>query len=122
MKKKILTISAGFILWLSTLPATAQKDVRPVPSWVSERGYWVVESNVNSSIVYFYNNDNHLVYKERVNSVLNTDRRRTKLRLTKALEQSVTAWEKDSIIREDRQLLAKLGKPVPGTKQRIERH
>jgi len=94
MKRKILTISAGFILWLFTLPATAQEDVRPVPSWVSDRGYWVVENNVNASIVYFYNNDNQLVYKERVNSVLNMDRRRTKLRLTKLLEQAVTAREK----------------------------
>jgi len=91
--KKILIIVAGFIFWLSVLPAKAQEDVRPIPSWVSDRGYWVVENNVDSSVVYFYNNDNQLLYKERIKRSLNTDRKKTKLRLTKELEQVVTAWE-----------------------------
>jgi hypothetical protein len=97
MKKIILPIVAGFILLLSALPAMAQNEVRPVPSWVSDRGYWVVESNVHGSggsIVYFYNNDNQLVYKERTEGPLDVNRKKTKLRLTKVLEQSVTAWEK----------------------------
>ena len=94
MKNTIFTFSAGFILWLFTLPATAQDEVRPTPSWVSDRGYWVVESRSDSCIVHFYNNDNQLVYQERMKGLLNTDRKRTKLRLTKELEQAVTAWEK----------------------------
>lgn len=110
MKKKILIISAGFILWLFTLPATAQEDVRPVPSWVSDRGYWVVENNVNASIVYFYNNDNQLVYKEQMKVMLNADRRKTKLRLTKMLDQAVTAWEKGKVFRGNGELVQKGGK------------
>ena len=94
MKRTILTIGAGFILWLFTLPAAAQDDVRPTPSWVSDRGYWVVESNADSSIVHFYNNDNQLVYQERMKGQLDTDRKKIKLRLTKELEHAVTAWEK----------------------------
>ena len=100
MKKTILIISAGLIFWLSALPAKAQEEVRPVPSWVSERGYWVVESNAQCSVVYFYNNDNHLVYKEQLNTVVDAGRRRTKLRLTKMLEQAVTVWEKGSASRD----------------------
>jgi hypothetical protein len=112
MKKIIASISTGFILWLVTLPATAQNEASPTPSWVSDRGYWVVESHarvIDGTTVYFYNNDNHLVYKERVEGTLDVSRRRTKLRLTKVLEQSVTAWEKNSRIRDDQQLLAKMG-------------
>jgi hypothetical protein len=89
MKKILSTLSAGLILWLSALPATAQDDVRPAPSWVSDIGFWVVESHADSSIVYFYNNDHRLVYAERLHGVLNVDRRKTKLRLTRELEQAV---------------------------------
>jgi len=94
MKKITTTLIAGFILWLSALPATAQEDVPPTPGWVSERGYWVVESRNDSSIVYFYNNDNLLVYKEQLHGTLHADRRKTKLRLTRTLEQMVTAFSR----------------------------
>jgi hypothetical protein len=53
-----------------------------------------VESRADSCIVHFYNNDNQLVFQERMKGSLNTDRKKTKLRLTKELEQAVTAWEK----------------------------
>jgi len=91
MKKSI--IAAGLILWLSTLTAAAQEEIRPIPSWVSDRGYWVVENTADSSIVYFYNNDNQLLYKQGLKGRLNTDRKKNKLRLTKELEQILTAWE-----------------------------
>lgn len=89
-----LIIIAGFFLCLAALPAAAQEDVRPVPSWVSDRGYWVVENNTDSSVVYFYNNEHQLLYKERVRGTLNPLRKKTKLWLTKELEQVVTAWER----------------------------
>jgi hypothetical protein len=90
-----LVIITGFIFCLAAaLPAAAQQDVRPIPSWVSDRGYWVVEnSHADSSIVYFYNNDNQLLYKEAIKGRLNADRKKTKLWLTKQLEQVVTACE-----------------------------
>ena|SRR6187399_2842021 len=94
MKKILFTIAAGFVFGLSTLPAKAQKEVPPVPSWVSDRGYWVVEGRNDSSTVYFYNNDNQLIYKRQLGGVVDAGRRKTKLRLTKELEQVVTAWEK----------------------------
>jgi hypothetical protein len=96
MKKIPTTLIAGFILWLTALPAIAQEDVPLTPSWVSERGFWVVESRNDSSIVYFYNNDNQLVYKEEISGILNTDRRRIKLRLTRKLEQVVTAFSRQN--------------------------
>jgi len=87
-------IAAGVIICLSALPARAQEDVRPIPSWVSDRGYWVVENNTDSTVVYFYDNDSQLVCKRGVKGRLNTDRKKTKLWLTKELEQLMTAWER----------------------------
>lgn len=94
MKKITTTLVALIVFWLSALPAMAQEDVPPTPSWVSDRGYWVVESRNDSSIVYFYNNDNLLVHKEELRGTLNAGRRRTKLRLTRTLEQMVTAFSR----------------------------
>ncbi|HVV06023.1 MAG TPA: hypothetical protein VHC96_17445 [Puia sp.] len=96
MEKIVTTLIAGLILWLSALPAMAQQDVPPTPSWVSDRGYWVVESRNDSSIVYFYNNDNQLVHKEQLAGVLNVGRRKTKLRLTRTLEQVVPAFSRQN--------------------------
>ena len=118
----MLTIGAGFILGLSTLPTQAQEDVRPdirpIPSWVSDRGYWVVETHADSSVVYFYNNDSQLLYKEKM-WPLNTGRKKTKLWLTKRLEQVVTAWEnrKDpskAISRQNPSLYRQMMGGVPG--------
>src|SRR4051812_46893828 len=91
MKKIFFTISAGLMFGLFTLTATAQEDMHPVPSWVSDRGYWVVESRGDSAIVYFYNNENQLVYREKGKS-FNAERRKTKLWLTRELEKAMTAW------------------------------
>ena len=96
MKKIPTTLIAGFVLWLTALPAIAQEDVPPTPSWVSDKGYWVVESRNDSSIVYFYNNDQQLVHKEQLAGVLNVGRRKTKLRLTRTLEQMVAAFSRQN--------------------------
>ncbi len=114
-----LIIIAGVFVCLAALPAAAQEDVRPIPSWVSDRGYWVVENNTDSSIVYFYNNDNQLLYKEKVKGVLNPFRKKAKLWLTKELEQVVTVWEnrKDpskAISRQNPSLYRQMTGSVPG--------
>jgi len=86
-----------------------QQERRPkFPDWVSEKGYWVIESNINSplnQIVTFYNNDNELLYKETMTGVkLNPEKRSVKMKLKKVLESSVLAWEKkknDGLIPEE---------------------
>lgn len=61
-----------------------------------KKGYWVVESNLHnpaSSRLYFYNNDNVLLYTEDVEGmVINISKRRTKMKLKKVLEQSVVLY------------------------------
>ncbi len=68
------------------------------PRWVSDKGYWVVESNIKSPkdhIIRFYNTDNVLVYKETLMGVkLNPEKTNVKMKLKKILESSVMAWEK----------------------------
>lgn len=77
------------------LIAPAQEN--PVPKWVSEKGYWVVEGNVHSPLnntIRFYNNEDVLVYTESLKGVkLNTNKRKVKMKLKKALETAITAWE-----------------------------
>lgn len=101
MKKSIvLIIAALFIVFNSFAQAEDENPVNsyPTPKWVSEKGYWVIESNLKTpdqSIVYFYTNDDVLVYKEKINGlVLNLNKRKIKMSLKQVLEQSVYAYEK----------------------------
>jgi hypothetical protein len=76
-----------------------QQERRPkLPDWVSDKGYWVVESNINSPldhIITFYNNDNELLYKETITGIkLNPEKRKVKMKLKKVLESAVLAWKK----------------------------
>ena len=108
--KKLIVASAILVFTALSYKAVAQDDEQTTPRsprWISEKGYWVVESNVHTpyhSIIHFYNNDNAQVYKEEVNGVkINLEKSRTKMRLKKILEQSIVAWEKDHSLKENEQ-------------------
>src|SRR5689334_17540170 len=108
--KKIVVTSAIVVLTALSFSAAAQdqEQVTPrTPKWISDKGYWVVESNVHTpyhSIIHFYNNDNVQVYKEEVDGVkINLEKKRTKMRLKKILEQSIVAWNKDHLPKENEQ-------------------
>lgn len=82
-----------------------QQERRPkFPGWVSEKGYWVVESNIHSPldhVVSFYTNDNQLIYKETLTGVkLNPEKRKVKMKLKKILESAILVQgnKKDGII------------------------
>lgn len=83
----------------------------PVPRWVSNKGWWVVESNIHSPrnhILYFYNRDGVQVYKEKLEGVrLNMRKPKTKMHLKQVLEAAVTAWEQQHIMRENEALVMK---------------
>ena len=104
------------LLLLTTGGATfAQDDEQStpqrIPRWISDKGYWVVESNVKTplnAIIHFYNNENVLVYREKVDGVrINLNRNRTKMRLKKVLEQSIVAYEESRVTKKDEQWVAK---------------
>ena len=92
--------------------ASAQEETVSgrTPRFVSEKGYWVIKSNVkqpNEAVVYFYNLHHELVYEEEVkNARLNINRRRVKIRLKKALEQAIEVHERDGSTSKDDKILA----------------
>jgi hypothetical protein len=99
----ILFLAASF----SSFAQDEEQAGTRIPRWISEKGYWVVESNINTpyqSTIHFYNNDNVLVYREKVDGVkVNLNRNRTKMKLKKILEESIIAWNKTHLPRQDQQ-------------------
>lgn len=97
MKTKWIVTAITALLLQTT--GIAQNKPRPVPAWASEKGWWMVETATRSpkqQIVYFYNNDGLLVYKEKLEGIrLNPEKRKTKIQLKQALEAAVVVWEKD---------------------------
>ena len=83
---------------LLTVVANAQHKPDFKAPWVSNMGYWVLESNIHAPrhhVVRFYNNENLLVYTETLDGIrLNPGKRKVKMNLKKALETSILAWEK----------------------------
>lgn len=100
MKQKsiffIMILALGFV----SIAARAQEEpvASPVktPKWVSDKGFWVVETTTQprQCTVYFYNNDKELVYKEAVDGKMKLQKRKTLLYMKSVLETAVAAYEK----------------------------
>lgn len=92
--KKIVVIAS---LCLIICAGYSQQKSQITPSWVSDRGYWVVESNIHEPmkhVVRFYNNEDQLIYTENLAGVkLNTDKRKVKMKLKKALEAAMNLYQ-----------------------------
>lgn len=96
--KKMIT--AGLLIAIFTLSyfvTPAQEEKVTAPKWVSEKGYWVVEGNLNTPLehtIRFYDNDDALIYTETLKGVkLNAGKRKVKMKLKKALESAILAYE-----------------------------
>ena len=91
MKRIFPLLASALLFCFFTAPIQAQTAGRK--PWVSDKGYWVVESNKKTpkdAIVYFYNNDHLLVYKEEIkNQKLKLTKTKTLLRLKAALEEAI---------------------------------
>jgi hypothetical protein len=99
-------IACSLTLHTAAIAQDDQTADRPAsPRWISDKGYWVVESNVKIPkhyIVRFYNNDHVIVYKEEIKGVaLKLGKRKVKMQLKKALETSLLAWEKQHEAKEN---------------------
>ena len=98
----------GLLAFASKAQESLPGEVSTKPGWVSEKGYWVVESNVKtpkSAIVYFYNNDDVLVYQEKIEGVkLNLKKDATKMKLKTVLETAVWAWNVKQPVKESQSL------------------
>jgi hypothetical protein len=110
--KKILLILVVVIAG-SCFKATAQSEsTTKTPIWISDKGYWVLEDNKKGnsfSVINFYNNDNQLVYREKlIGTSLNINKKKTLMKLKDALETAIVAWDEKHALREDEAIVAKV--------------
>jgi hypothetical protein len=106
-------VLAAFIVCASGVASAQEQAVNQrTPRFISEKGYWVIKSNVKQpreAVVYFYNLQHELVYEEEVkNARLNINRSRVKMRLKNALEQAITAHEQGGLHLKDEKIIASL--------------
>lgn len=112
MKKQISTFLLAVLLCGSSCVGQVEQEsyTPATPKWVSEKGYWTIESNIKTpmnSIVYFYTNENVLVYKEKIEGVrIDLRKRRVLMHLKAVLEQAVGAWQTEHIFKHDEMLVS----------------
>ena len=112
MKAKLVILTA-LLMITSSIFAQGYKKAK-VPRWVSEKGFWQIETNIKNpgkNVVYFYTNDNVLIYKENVDGVIfDLGKKRVKMQLKRALETAIIAWNKDRMFQIDQQWVTVLFK------------
>jgi hypothetical protein len=104
--KELKTLVVSALFCFATYQGHAQDAGQAIPKWISKKGYWVVESNIQDPLnhqVRFYNNEDILLYKETITGVkLDPARKRVKMRLRKVLDATLLAWEKNQKPEEDK--------------------
>ena len=96
-----LSFTLIFFILISSFSLKAQQTSSSpkAPRWLSDAGYWVVETNGTDRhchVIYFYNNKHEMVYKESLTGVrLRLAKRNVKMKLRKVLETSVASWERN---------------------------
>ena len=103
----LATLCAGNLVLAQT--KTGSIDPNP-PRWHSDKGYWVIESNVKTpdkSLVRFYNADQQLIYTEKVSGVvLDCSKRKTLMKLKRVLEKVVDNHQADGAVKNGTELTA----------------
>ena len=96
MKKKIGKYAAAVILIFVSFCSFGQNNDHSTPAWVSDQGYWVVESNIHQPLqhtVRFYNNEHILIgTKDIAGTKMNMKRKKVKMQLKSMLESSLLVW------------------------------
>jgi hypothetical protein len=112
MRKFFKMMIVAGVLSSTTIAAIAQENENGQSTkakWISDKGFWVVESNIKTpqtSTVYFYNNQNDLLYKEQLDGVkLNIKKRRTLMMLKQVLDKSLLQTDVAKKERQDQQLV-----------------
>ncbi len=112
MKKILKTFTLLLTFVLSSSVLMAQEEESSTPKWISDKGFWIIESNVktpDTSVIHFYNNDKVEIYSEQVQGItLNLKKRKTLMGLKKVLDESVVAWQQSHLSRENKQLVSNI--------------
>jgi hypothetical protein len=94
---------------MTAMASVAQQPKPSPPRWLSEKGWWVIETNIHTPrkhLIHFYNQDGVEVYKEQLDGIkLNAKRTKTKMQLKQVLEASVIAWEEQHMPRQNEALV-----------------
>ena len=97
MKRQVKKLFLAAVFGIIVSVAYAQTDPPIVAAWASDKGYWVVETNIHdlqNNIIRFYNNQDELVYTEKLVGVkLDINKRKVKMKLKKALEKTLLLCE-----------------------------
>jgi hypothetical protein len=98
MKKMLKEIMAIIAMVVIAGTADAQNNAgSKTPEWVSEKGYWVVQSNRNNPLehtVFFYDKENNLVSVQAFKGEkLDPTKKKTKNKLRKALEAALSSLQ-----------------------------
>ena len=98
MKSFSKTIICFLSLLMTATAASSQEHTTVTPPWVSDKGYWNAESNIHDPlhhIIRFYTNDGRLFHTEELSGIkLNPEKRKTKMKLKKALEQTMELYSR----------------------------
>ena len=96
-------------IWLMLLSGLTVSGQTVINEEQAPIGFWVIENNIKTprqSTVFFYNNDNILVYKETISGKrLNVKRKKVVRQLNGVLHQSLLAWHKEQVLRQDLRLV-----------------
>ncbi len=115
MKTKFRILVLVLAIVFTCNSSFAQEEDTQTAPWVSGKGYWVLESNVktpNNYIIRFYNNDNKLVYSEKISDIkLDISKRRTKMQLKKALENTLAALDSKEFMADKNYVASLFKKP-----------
>ncbi len=100
----IIAITA--IIFFTANTATAQQGNHSrSKKWISENGYWVIEGNINSpktNIFYCYNNNDSLIYTEKiVGARINLRKKTTLKKLRALLDNSLLVNDTANIAKEE---------------------
>lgn len=110
MKQFLFAIVLLFIsiMGSATIKTNGNNDM-PMCKWVSDKGFWVMKSNIhvnNNCTLYFYNNEKQLVYTEFIiGDGIKFKSKKAKMKLKKVLEQVVSDFEKSKTASENKRLV-----------------
>jgi len=98
MKPITRSLIAFLSLVITAFAANAQEPNSSKAPWISDKGYWNTETNIHdplNHIIRFYTTGGKLLHTEKLSGVkLNMDKRKTKMKLKKALEETIALYSK----------------------------
>ena len=98
MKFFATTLTGFLFFFIIATAANAQEHKTFTAPWVSDKGYWTTESNIHDPLnhtIRFYTNNGRLFHTQQLSSMkLNIDKRKTKMKLKKALEKTMELYSR----------------------------